>query len=283
MMKIGIESAAYISRYGLAEGLRKMKAHGYECVDYQDFIHTETELFRVSDAEFERRLLEEKTAYAEAGIEIFQTHGPWRYPPQDGTEEDRTERFEKMAKSVYGTRLLGCKNFVIHPIMPYGPGANPEPERFMELNYAFMEKLCGVGRENGVVINLENMPFPALSLSRASEILEFVKNMNSEWLRVCLDTGHCVVCGESPAEAVRMIGKEYLCTLHVHDNNGADLHWIPYTGKIDWDGFTAALLEIGYDGAMSLETAIPGKIPAEARELQEISLFRIAKKIAGRS
>lgn len=282
-MKIGIGSDAYIGRYGLADGVRKMKEHGYECVDYQGFVQTETELFRLGDGAFSRVLLELKAVLDEAGITVSQTHGPWRHPPQDATEEDREERFEKMAKSVYGTKLLGCTDFVIHPIMPFGTGATPDPERFMELNDAFMRRLCEVGRENGVVINLENMPFPALPLSRPSEILDFVKNINSEWFKVCLDTGHCAVFGESPAEAVRLTGKEYLRTLHVHDNNGrSDLHWIPYTGVIDWADFAAALREIGFEGVMSLETSIPGRIPAEARELQEISLARIAKKIASR-
>ena len=283
MMKIGIESGAYLDRYGFAEGLARMKAHGYEALDYQNFADTETELFRVSEAEFERTLRAQRAAIEEAGIEITQTHGPWRWPPQDFTEEDRAERFEKMAKSIRGTAILGCRNFVIHPIMPFGDDQDPEPERLWDMNLAFMSRLVEVGRSCDVVVNFENMPMTALSISRPEAILRFVKMVDSPFFKVCLDTGHCAVFGDSPAQAVRLLGKEYLATLHIHDNNGRnDLHWNPYTGVIDWDDFSAALREIGFEGAVSLETAAPGRIPQDIREPFERGLFHMARRIAGR-
>ena len=283
MMKIGIESGAYLDRYGFAEGLARMKAHGYEALDYQNFADTETELFRVSEAEFERTLRTQRAAIEEAGIEITQTHGPWRWPPQDFTEEDRAERFEKMAKSIRGTAILGCRNFVIHPIMPFGDNQDPEPERLWDMNLAFMRRLVEVGRSCDVVVNFENMPMTALSISRPEAILRFVKMVDSPFFKVCLDTGHCAVFGDSPAQAVRLLGKEYLATLHIHDNNGHnDLHWNPYTGVIDWDDFSDALREVGFEGAVSLETAAPGRIPQDIREPFERGLFHMARRIAGR-
>lgn len=283
MIKVGIESGAYLGRYGFAEGLKKMVAHGYEALDYQDFCNTETPLFQCSEAEFEKRLKEERKQIEDAGLVISQTHGPWRWPPQDFTEEQRAERFEKMAKSIRGNAILGCENFVIHPIMPFGDNQDPEPEKLWSMNYEFMGRLTEVAKEYGVVICFENMPMRALSLSRPSEILKFVKNINSDHFKMCLDTGHCAVFGESPAEAVRLIGKDILRVLHIHDNNGqGDLHWIPYTGVIDWTDFAAALQEIGFEGAASLECAVPGKIPADIRDLAELSLCRMAYKIAGR-
>ncbi len=293
MMKIGIEQAAYLGRYGFDEGLARMRAHGYECLDYQAFVHTETDLFRMSETEFEATLCEQAEKIRRAGIEISQTHGPWRWPPQDFTEEQRAERFDKMARSIRGTAMLGCRNFVIHPIMPFGDDRDPEPERLWEMNYEFMGRLVEVGRSCDVVINLENMPMTALSISRPEAVLTFVKTLNSPYLRICLDTGHCAVFGDSPAQAVRLIGKEYLTTLHIHDNNGrADLHWMPYTGVIDWDDFSQALFEIDFDGTVSLETGVPDETPAEvrgtqawrqAREPQERELFEKARKIAGRA
>ena len=281
-MKIGIESAAYLERYGLSEGLKRLKAHGYECIDYRDFIDTETPLFKLSEYEFEETLRNQRNEIEKAGIEISQTHGPWR-TPKDSTPEDRAERFEKMAKSIRGTAILGCKNFVIHPIMPFGGDKDPEPEKLWEMNYEFMGRLEKVGREYGVVICFENMPMTALSLSRPSEILTFAKNINSDYFKVCLDTGHCAVFGESPADAVRLIGKNYLRVLHVHDNNGrSDLHWHPYMGVIDWPDFTQALIDIEFEGALSLETSVSGRIPADIRDYHEKALFASAKKLAAR-
>lgn len=283
MRKVGIESGAYLDRYGFSEGLKKMKEHGYECLDYQAFVHTDTALFQVSEGEFEERLLSEKRRVEDEGIEISQTHGPWRWPPQDFTREQREERFEKMAKSIRGTAILGCSHFVIHPIMPFGDDKDPEPERLWEMNYEFMTRLCSVAQEYRVVICFENMPMTRLSLSQPDQILEFVKQIHSDWFQICLDTGHCAVFGLSPAEAVRKIGKKFLRVLHVHDNNGVnDLHWLPYTGVIDWEDFSKSLDEIGFEGTVSLETAVPKKIPEDIRTLQERSLSCMAYRIAGR-
>lgn len=63
-----------------------------------------------------------------------------------------------MAKSIRGTAMLGCGNFVIHPIMPFGDDKDPEPERLWEMNYEFMSRLCKVAQEHQVVICFENMP-----------------------------------------------------------------------------------------------------------------------------
>lgn len=52
MMKIGIESAGYIEHYGLREGLCRMKAQGYETLDYQTLADTETSLYTCSEAEY---------------------------------------------------------------------------------------------------------------------------------------------------------------------------------------------------------------------------------------
>ncbi|MBP5767054.1 MAG: sugar phosphate isomerase/epimerase, partial [Clostridia bacterium] len=100
--------------------------------------------------------------------------------------------------------------------------------------------------------------------------------------KVCLDTGHCAVCGVKAGDAVRETGKEYLAVLHVHDNNGrGDFHWLPYFGVIDWRDFTAALKEIGYDGSLSLETNVPGGVPEAAREPMELALAKMAAVLAG--
>ncbi len=279
-MKTGI-STDYLHLYGIRDGLKRMKKHGFDCLDYSDLTQTNSELFSAAEKEFEQKLLFIKQSAAECGIVISQTHGPWRYPPQDDSPERRAERFEKMVKAIRGTAILGCPYCVIHPLMPFGDSQDPDPEKSYEINYHFMQKLSDAGRDHNVVVCLENMPMTRLSLSRPAEILSFVKDIGSPWLRICLDTGHVSVFGESPADAVKIIGKEYLRVLHVHDNDGhSDSHWIPYTGVIDWNDFNRALHEIGFDGVLSLETGINRKFPFSVRESFEIGLANLAKELA---
>lgn len=280
-MKIGIMSGAYIGRYGWDGGLAKMREHGYEAIDDQSFANTENNaLFTATETEFEKMLTERRQKCAANGIEISQIHGPWRYPIRDFTRADRDERFEKMARSVRGCAILGCKHMVIHNIMPYGP-RDLSQQVVTEINREFMGRLAELGREYGVVINMENMPFIHQHLATCEALLDFVKSMNTEWIRVCLDTGHAAVWKHSPADCVRLIGKDYLRTLHVHDNDGVrDRHWNPGTGVVDWEAFGAALREIGFEGALSLETAVPAEVTGDARELAEIELAAKARFIA---
>ena len=281
-MKTGIMDSAYLYLGSHAAAFERMKQHGYDCTDYQGLIDTDVPLFEEDAAGFERTLLGVRRDAQNAGIEIYQAHGPWRWPPQDSTPEEREERFEKMSRSILGCQILGCPNFIIHPLMPFGDWQDPEPEKLWEMNLEFFSRLCEVAKAHDTVICFENMPMLALSLSTPEQILRFVKMIDSPYMRVCLDTGHCSVFGQSPADAVRLFGKEYLRAMHVHDNDGrADRHMLPGQGVIDWEDFAKALAEIGCECPVSIETAVSGKIPPDQRDAAERDLAGIAKRLAG--
>ena len=282
-MKIGITTGGYLHRYGYEKGLERMRAHGYETLDYGDFSDTETPLFAGTESEFEKTLSAQRDQITAAGIEISQVHGPWRWPMHDETPENRAERFEKMAKSIRGTAVLGCKHFVIHNIMPFG-GVDTDPVAAVKMNEEFFGNLLRIAEEYKVIICMENMPFLQQALAKPADMLAFVKRFDSPYMRMCLDTGHCSVHGLSPADAVRTIGKDYLCVMHVHDNDGkGDRHWLPYTGVIDWDDYAKALVEIGYEGSVSLETNVSGDPGKEDLTEAELALAHSALRIAGRA
>ena len=280
-MRIGTEDGSYLRRYGFERGMRRIAELGFKCLDYQRFCDTETPLFQQDDLGFERELKRQRSFIEQQGLTISQTHGPWRWPIRDDTAEDRAERFEKMSRSLLGTAILGCDKMVIHPIMPFGGDEGIHTEEAWEMNVEFFSRLCEVGRQHGVFVCLENMPFRCQSTSTPEAILKLVKLIGAPNCKVCLDTGHSLVMGVQPAVAVRQIGRENLACLHVHDNNGeGDFHWIPFTGKGDWMAFRTALQEIGYEGVVSLETSIPRGIPDDLAPLQEQSLVQLAQWIA---
>ena len=281
MIKLGIEDTPSIKFYGAQKGYQTIKSLGYDCVDYQRLCYTDTELYASGAAEFERMIRHDLKLIKDCGLEVYQTHGPWRYPPRDGSAEERAERFEKMSQAIYATALMGCRNFVIHPIMPWGIGEQ-EYQRLYDINVEFLSRLAEVGKQHEVVVCLENMPMVKYPLSPPEECLKIVRAINTPWLKICLDTGHCSTLQLNPADAVRMIGKDLLSALHVHDNDGfGDRHWVPFMGAIDWDDFRNALREIGFDGCISMETSPAKNYPASIRKLQEVSLYRSARYLAG--
>lgn len=288
-MKIGICAGSY-TRYGIREGAKKAREHGYECFDFGGFIHTETEFFKQPEEAFRAELVRYRELVESEGVVIWQAHAPWCCPERDLTEEGRAEQLECYLKAVRGAGYLGAKCFVIHAIMPYGMNSPENPERMRDLNASFMGRLAEEAKEYGVDhICVENLPFPQLPINHPDQCLDFVKRMNretnSDIFKVCLDTGHANFCGTDPADAVRLLGKEYLGALHVHDNNGkADQHYIPGKGTIDWRAFSDALEEIGFEGTLSFETAVPHEIPkGEERDRQELALAETGLKLAKRN
>ena len=52
-MKIGMRPTEYTKAYG-DRGYYKMAEHGFECIDYQSFIATSTDFFKLDMTAFER-------------------------------------------------------------------------------------------------------------------------------------------------------------------------------------------------------------------------------------
>lgn len=282
-MKIGIGFNPYgngHARYG-DDKFVKIKKHGFSAIDF-NMANTETDIYTLPEDDLCEKMTAFKTEAAEAGIEISQVHGPWRYPPRDCTDEDRAERTEKMKRSILACKMLGCKNWVVHPIMPFGINdldTGKESETW-ELNVKFLSELVSFAKQHEVTVCLENMPFTHFSISKPEKILKLVKEIDSENLKVCLDTGHVAVFPElSIGNEVHRLG-DYLKVLHVHDNMGdRDAHLWPTKGVIDWAEFATALKKTGYTGIFSLETSASATLGDDEFEKQTISLFEIAKKI----
>ena len=90
MMKTCITSS-YLHTYGFEEGLKRMKSHGYDALDYGGLCHTEDKIFHVSESEFAATLRREREIIEANGLFVNQTHGAWRWPAQDFSEYDRAE------------------------------------------------------------------------------------------------------------------------------------------------------------------------------------------------
>ena len=276
MLKTSIVAKRDHAEYGYLKGL------GYDAVDYNGMCAAPgCGLFSLSDAEFEQELLKGKAAIEAAGLEICQTHGVW---PYDDTKPEESElKFEAMVKSIRGTAILGSEYVVVHPVMPFGWNESPHHEKDVLENIEYMKKLVPYAEKYKVKIALENMPNPYVPCGRVKELVECIDAVNSPYLVACLDVGHSAAVGSSAGDAVRMLGKRLHC-LHVHDNDGKrDLHWFPYYGVTDWADFTQALKEIGYAGAMSLETSITERmkgLPGELVHQGDQWMFHIVKKLA---
>ena len=283
MMKIGVS----ISPYGKAaycygdEKFEKLRTFGFSAIDF-NLSNTKNALYAMDDAGFTQKILSEKAAAQAAGLEIFQVHGPMHSVQKDATEDGRQERLGQMKRSIYATHLLGCKYWVTHPIMPYGPLDldTEDPPKTWEVNKAFMWELLQYAKALDVTICLENLPMGKFSMAHPEQILKFVREMNDDHFKICLDTGHAALFSEvSLSDVVRQMGNE-IRVIHVHDNMGdRDFHLWPTRGCIDWPGFMKALTDIGFQGVFSLETEPDVNLETEPYGQAFAQLGELAKQV----
>lgn len=257
-MKYGITAGAGVDFENPKEGMEKLSKLGYKYLDGQYFVTKDYGYLKYSTSEGDVKLKALAAAAKEYDIEFSQCHGPWECPPHHTTDDERAKLLEDTKKSLYGCAVLGAPAIALHPVMPFGVETVDRFDEFNEINLNFFSKVAEMAKQEGVTACLENMPMPKLALGTPQQILNFVKIINNDNFKVCLDTGHSLVCGIQPGEAVKIIGKDYLMITHIHDNDGKmDYHYNPgdERGVADWNLFNKALHEINFEGVLSLETA----------------------------
>ena len=261
-------------RFG-EERYEKMKEIGFLFAD----LFLDGELRGRTEEEYDECYRKEKALAAASGVTFHQVHGPWVYPPKDDTPEARESRADVMRRSLRAAAILGAPNWVIHPLMPFGTGEDPDYDAFWKINLDFFRALLPYAKQYGVTVCLENMPMSKLRFAPPDETLRFIREIDDEHFQFCLDTGHSNIRGVAPADAVRMAGAN-LRALHVHDNCGKrDEHGFPFFGTVDWQAFMEALREIGFDGVLSIESKLSAKLSNETSEDALRLLRRLAEEL----
>ena len=274
MKKIGITDNFYYGEDGKTQ-YTLIKEHGFDCIDYEALCDVHGVRYTCSEAELKVMLTEEKLAAEAAGIGISQVHGPWYV--DDATEELRAFNLNCMKRCVIGTYDLGCKNMVVHPVMPYHWNKEDDPAWAYALNAEYFGKVCDFAADYGVHICLENMPTANHSVGTLSQVADFVREMNRPNFDICMDTGHANITREDVFDGMRKAGDK-LTVLHIHDNRGhMDEHRFPYTGTFDWDTFKKTLVEIGFGGVYSLEPCIGKQCPPAVKD-QYLRTLAVAVK-----
>lgn len=191
------------------------------------------------------------------GIVCNQAHAP--FPTSTGDDEKDEKIFELVVKSMEVAAYLGAKIIVVHP-KQHLKYADFVDELF-EMNVEFYKRLMPYAKKFGIKVATENMfqwhhnagVCVTSTCAHPTEFIKYVDAVNDPYLVACVDIGHAGLVDADPCDMLRRLGDRVGC-LHVHDNNKVhDHHTLPYLGKIDWDGVTQALHDIGYKGDFTYE------------------------------
>ncbi|MBE6688406.1 MAG: sugar phosphate isomerase/epimerase [Ruminococcaceae bacterium] len=251
------------AKYWGENSFKKMREFGFSAVDFGIPGKFYTSFYK-SDAETRKKfLLHEKALVEEAELYIHQAHAPCLSLSRPLSEEERVGIINDIKVSIESCPILGCEFLVVHPFMPNGWEGRGKPmaEDNFNKNVEYLRSLSDYAKEHGVTLCLENMPCLGFSISTPEEILEVVKAVDRENVKMCFDTGHVTAFSRfmKVGDEIRKCG-DAIKVLHIHDNyGGADQHIFPGLGMTDWTDVMAALKEINFDGVFSLELNFPDK------------------------
>ena len=120
-----------------------------------------------------------------------------------------------------------------------------------EEKQSLLRALCAYGRENGVLISLENLSETATDLG---PLLEAVPDLG-----LTLDVGHGQLLTDTNTsfDIIENLSAS-IKHIHLHDNRGGrgvkdDLHLPLGEGIIDFHGIFERLVKKGYNGTVTLE------------------------------
>ncbi len=267
LMKTSINTGVLSPKFvTLRESIPMLKEAGFDCFDISLYEEKGFESF-FNKPNYMTEAKELRKIADACGITCNQSHSvyPTSYP--DDTDEHITankELPEKIRRTIEIASVLGAKSIVVHPRqhLHWCDHAN----ELLEENISFYESLEGYCRQYGIKVALENMwqrnrygnAIVDSTCSTPSEFVAYMDRLNPDYFIACLDIGHCTLTDHDPADMIRALGHSRLHALHVHDNDGVgDLHTVPFQpnhAKVNWNSVIDALVEIDYDGDITLET-----------------------------
>ena len=240
-------------KYGIERAVDMMIEAGYPAIDVS--------MFDINACPFTddyREVAGRIKAKADAaGVKFVQAHAPFG----GGYDYYLNTLVPLMPRAFEFCKLVGIPNIVVHPIMQGHYYGNAEAH--FEMNMKFYQALAPLARTNGVKIAIENMWDRHPKTGRICdhvcadphELVRYYDTLNDpDVFTICLDLGHVALCGREPEDAIRIIGRERLGCLHVHDvDYVSDLHTLPGVAGINWDNVCRALGEINYSGVFNME------------------------------
>ncbi len=210
-----------------------------------------------------RHKAEEMNLYVEAGMNSYYDISKWEKTP--ALKDDLNYwvwRLEKMLKVAHTLGSPVLRTFLGHI---YNRLASTPISEQIEKAIAILKKAAPIAEGQGVKIGLENH----CDLT-SKEMLTIIEEVDSEYVRVCLDTGNPLTVMENPVYATEILAP-YTCCTHFKDaalqmtEEGLEIVSTPLgKGNVDLVKITKILKDKCADINLSMEVhsevTFPGKV-----------------------
>ncbi len=148
----------------------------------------------------------------------------------------------------------------------YGKEGQRTAEELIEEAVDFYGQCADYGGDRGVTVLIENHGGP---IGNATVMLRIINEVNSEWLKILLDTGNFGYDDNAYDQMKQVV--EHVLSVHARVFDGArpfqeyytsGNYWGGIVAKLDYGRIMRILDEAGYDGYIHLERSVPSpKMP----------------------
>ena len=269
-MKIStsLKYGTLIAGVDAAASARMMVQAGFQGVDF-GLTDQQMAPAVIQQAAWHDRYIAMADALKAEGLEVAQTHLPYYFAhiphPGSGTyAEYEAFMLPSYVRALEVTAEIGCHLTVLHPYY-----VAEDPQRTRDGNRRLLDKLLPLLHQYDIRLALENIwacGYKNANASYPEDLYAMAEAASDPLVGLCIDTGHANLFRIDIVAMARLYGKK-LFALHVNGNGGTqDEHILPYTmgphyERLDYQGFSEALREIGFQGYYNLELGV-GPMPA---------------------
>ena len=257
-MLLSTQTEVLSSIYGDAKAIEILAQEGFDAFDLSLFCMFADEKYPMNLPNFRDYAKSLREVADNCGIVCNQAHAP--FASSTGKSQDDEWRFKAIVRAIEGAAIVGAKVIVVHPMhhLPY----TTQKEELFKMNLDFYRRLIPYCEEFGIKVATENMwqnnyeggRIIDSVCSRPEEFRDYIDAVDSPYVVGCLDVGHTALTDEDLENCIKVLGKDRLLALHVHDNDlREDSHTLPFTMKIDFTALIKGLRGIGYQGDFTFE------------------------------
>lgn len=213
------------------------------------------------------------------GLKVLSIAGmyPWPTEERDLSNPDpgvRSRAVQYLKDCCDFADKLGARIIIVVPsaVGKIQPAGNPRSEeewlkayeQEWELAVESISEAAVYAEKSGVTLAIEPINrYETFLVNTCEQGLRMIKDINSPAVKLHLDVFHMNIEERDPAGAIRCAG-EMLVNLHVADSNRTAVG----EGHVDFHAIMQALLDIGYNAALTLEPLPPVPDPYMAARMK---------------
>ena len=261
-MRFAFSTNAF-TNYSLAQSIKDIASLGYEGVEIMcDVPHAyPPNMDEVKINEIKKSLATNKMQVSNLNAFTLFGLGDTYHPSWiEKEKKDRDLRIKHTIDCINLAEKLGAKNISIEPGGPVDIPSNRE--KYLELFASGIREILPQAQKKRIKILIE--PEPELLLETSTEFLTFMKEFDSNYLKLNFDIGHFYCVNEDPGTLIPRLA-EYIEHFHMADiKDRKHYHLIPGLGSIDFKSVFESIDKIGYYGFVTVELYPYKENPIEA-------------------